>query len=607
MGDIELHASTNASTDLDPSEIPTEHELKTLRRVPGSLPLIAYYICAVEFAERSSYYGISALISNYVNRKLPVGGNGFGAPKKGTQQTAGALGMGTVKANAVNQSFSMLSYGLPLVFGYIADAHTGRFKLICIGIVVFGLAHVLMVGSAAPSLLANGNAKIPFFISLYMLSLGTGMFKPNIAPLLLDQNPHTVPRIKVLKSGERVIIDPEATSERTMTWFYLMINIGGLMALATTYSEKLVGWWLAFILPLFMYLPLPALMFYLRKRIITHPPGGSDLPNCFRVLRICLRHGGLKKLGRAGFWEPAKPSVIAARGLNLKTQWNDEFVEDVRRTFQAAGIFAFVPAHYLNDNGIGQSASFLSTMLSTNGVPNDLISNFNSISIIVCAPIVNYGLYPLLRRWNIKFGPIRRITFGLFLSAVGGAGYTLLCYYAYKLGPCRKFGSSKSCVDADGVSLVAPISVWWIAIPYAVGGISEIFISIPAYHIAYSRAPKNLKGVVFALYLLATAVSYIIGLASSSVIKDPYLTWDFGGACIACVILTIIFWFMFSDLDKEEYRVSNNGDYHLTIGEGERAGDLKQTEVEKSVVSGPVVVESSSLEEIGEIEKRQQV
>jgi dipeptide/tripeptide permease len=158
--------------------VPTEEEKLTLRRVPGNIPLIAYFICAVELAERASYYGISALISNYVNRKMPPGGNGYGAPKRGSQDTPGALGMGTVKANAVNQSFSMLSYSLPMIFGYIADAHTGRFKLICIGIAVFGIAHVLMIGSAAPSLLANGNAKAPFFISLYMLSVGCGKQRP---------------------------------------------------------------------------------------------------------------------------------------------------------------------------------------------------------------------------------------------------------------------------------------------------------------------------------------------------------------------------------------------------------------------------------------------
>jgi dipeptide/tripeptide permease len=291
------------------------------------------------------------------------------------------------------------------------------------------------------------------------------MFKPNIAPLLLDQNPHIKAKIRVLKSGERVIVDPEASAERVMTWFYMMINIGGMMAIATTYTEKYVGWWLSFTLPLLVYLPLPPLMYFLRKRLIRNPPGGSDLPNVFRVLGICIRHGGLKKIGRKGFWDAAKPTVIASRDLDIPTRWNDEFVDDVRRTFQAAGIFCFIPIHYLNDNGIGQAASFLSTMLKTDGVPNDLISNFNSLSIIVAAPIVNHLVYPLIRRWKFNPGPIAKITFGFSMNIVSGLGYTLICYYAYKLGPCKEYGSSKTCVDAEGNSLVAPMSIWVCCVP----------------------------------------------------------------------------------------------------------------------------------------------
>jgi hypothetical protein len=36
---------------------PTEEEMKTLRRVPGGVPMVAYMLCAVEFCERASYYG----------------------------------------------------------------------------------------------------------------------------------------------------------------------------------------------------------------------------------------------------------------------------------------------------------------------------------------------------------------------------------------------------------------------------------------------------------------------------------------------------------------------------------------------------------------------
>lgn len=70
------------------------------------------------------------------------------------------------------------------------------------------------------------------------------MFKPNVSPLLLDQMTVTVPKVVTTKSGERVIQDPEATTERVVLWFYLLINIGGFMGVATTYAEKYVGFWL---------------------------------------------------------------------------------------------------------------------------------------------------------------------------------------------------------------------------------------------------------------------------------------------------------------------------------------------------------------------------
>ncbi|KAF1991212.1 H+/oligopeptide symporter [Aulographum hederae CBS 113979] len=553
--------------DGNDADRPTEEEKRTLRRVAGKLPTIAYVICAVEFAERASYYGVQPLISNYVNRPLPVGGNGYGAPAAGTQQTAGALGLGTVKSTAVSQSFSMLVYALPVFFGWMADAKTGRFKLICWGVAVCGVAHVLMIAGGAKTLLANGSAVAPYLISVYILAIGAAMFKPNISPTLLDQMALTVPVTKVLKSGEKVIVDPEATTERVMLWFYFLINVGGFMNVPTAYTEKYVGWWLSFLIPLILYLPLGPLLWYIKDRIVLYPPGGSDLTNVVKIVKICFKRGGFLKLFKGGFLEQAKPSVIAESGKPLEVPWNDEFVDDVKRAFQATGIFCFFPIQYINDNGLGGSANALSTMLTTNGVPNDVIGNFNSLSIICMAPVLNYGLYPLLRRWNIHYGPVARITTGLAMSAVGGAGYCVLNYYAYKLGPCGKYGSSETCVDADGISLVSDISIWWMAIPYALGGISELFINVPAYGIAYSRAPKNMRGLVSALNLFNTAIAYIIGLACAGVIKDPYLTWDFGGPAIAGAIASIVFYWCYRDIDKEEYKLTTNGDYHKTYKE----------------------------------------
>lgn len=492
---------------------------------------------------------------------VPPGGNGFGAPARGTQDTGGALGMGTVTANAVTQSFNFLAYALPLIFGYLADTRFGRFKIICYGVGVFGIAHVLMVAAGSKDLLARGATTAPYFISVYVLAIGAAMFKPNVSPMLLDQITDTVPKVLTLDSGERVIQDPESTTERVMLWFYLLINVGGFFGVATSYAEKYVGWYLAFLLPLLLYIPLPFLLWFLYSRLILHPPGGSDLGNVFRVLGVVFRRGGLTRIGRHGFWDLAKPSEIKKAGLNIKTQWNDEFVDDVRRTFQACGIFCFFPIQYLNDNGIGSAANFLSTALRTDGVPNDVISNFNSLSIIAFAPVLNYGLYPLLRKFNIHYGPVARITTGLALSTIGGVGYTILQYYAYKLSPCGDQATNDCQIEPK----VADITIWWMAIPYGIGGISELFINVPAYGIAYSRAPVNMRGLVSAINLFNTAIAYAIGLAASSVIVDPHLLWDFGGTAIAGGILTVVFYFTFRHIDKEEYVLSQNQDTHLNM------------------------------------------
>lgn len=375
----------------------------------------------------------------------------------------------------------------------------------------------------------------------------------------------TQPIVRTEKTGERVIVDTDATTESAVLWFYGFINIGALMGIPAAYAEKYVGWALTFGLPLAIWVFLPAVLFWVKPRLIIKPPGGSDLGRCCKVVGICLSKGW-KKFGRHGFWEAAKPSVIAASGSDLVVPWNDDFVEDIRRTFQACGMFCFFPIQAINDNGLGAATDGINTILSSGGVPNDFLQNFNSITIIIFAPLLNYVFYPMLRKYRIKYGPVARITTGIFLASIGGMGYTILNYYAYK-GPCGKYGSSSTCVDEAGLALFSPITVWWIALPYGIGGLSELFINVPAYGIAYSRAPVNMRGLVNALNLLTQGVTYAFGLAFSGLVHDPYLTWVLGGPAIVGFVATVVFWFLFNHIDKEEYALSKNDerlDHHST-------------------------------------------
>ena len=80
--------------------IATEEEKRTLRRVAGKMPASCYYLCAVEFAERASYYGCNQVYKQFIRSPLPPGSL-TGATPPGTKYNPGALGLGSAVATAM--------------------------------------------------------------------------------------------------------------------------------------------------------------------------------------------------------------------------------------------------------------------------------------------------------------------------------------------------------------------------------------------------------------------------------------------------------------------------------------------------------------------------
>jgi len=78
-----------------------------------------------------------------------------------------------------------------------------------------------------------------------------------------------------------------------------------------------------------------------------------------------------------------------------------------------------------------------------------------------------------------------------------------------------------------------------------------------------------MRGLLSALNLFSQAIAYAVGLATAAVVKDPYLTWDFGAPAIIGLVSAAFFWWMYKDIDKEEYKLSTNDDYHLENSESD--------------------------------------
>ena len=347
-------------------------------------------MCFIELAERASYYGCQQIFANFVNNPLPAGGNGAGAVAKGAaglQESSGALGLGSVSATAVGQTFTFLAYIIPIAGGIISDTRWGRFKTLWVGVIIGAISHFLLIIPAAPKILAGGHAFAGFMIMIIILAFASGLIKPCLGPMLCDQSPVKRPTIVTTKKGERVILDPQATIARYFLIFYWCINIGSFFGIATSYTERYVGYWLAFLEPGIVYLLCPIVLVLCSKHIYKAPPQGSVVLESLYVMKEIFRRGGIKKIFKQNeFWELAKPSHIAQQdgAVDLKKVfWDDKFVEEIKASYAACAVFFIIPVFLLADGGIGNAENDMSVAMTLNGIPNDVFNNFNPLAIIV--------------------------------------------------------------------------------------------------------------------------------------------------------------------------------------------------------------------------------
>ncbi|WRT66804.1 uncharacterized protein IL334_003767 [Kwoniella shivajii] len=551
---------------------PTDEQKETLRKIPGKVNAAGYALCFVEAANYASYYGVTGVFQNFIQRPLPPGGNGAGAPPKGTQQSAGALGLGLQTATALTVTFQFLVFCTPLLGGYLADTKLGRYKGLWVGITIGFCSHMLLVVASIPSVISGGHAIVPFVIGMICLSFGSGFIKPSVAPLIADQSTVKTQHVKELPSGEKVIVDPGVTVERMLLLYYWAGNVGAFFSIATSYTEKRIGFWPSFMLPGFCFLLQPLSLLWVRSRITHFPPSGSSVGDAFKVIGQVLKRGkGLK--GTEETWDSLKPSSLRANGEYEQLEathkpgwisWDDQFVDEVKATLKALRVFVFLPAWYLADGGTDSILTNMAGSMTTNGLPNDILNNFNPIATVCAIPVYNYLLYPTLRKFGINFGLIRRISVGFFIGAILNAVAAIIQWQVYQTSPCGY--QATECDIGTGVS---ELSAWLVAIPFILQPLGGIFISVSCYEMAYTLTPPRMKGTIIACVFFTSAISKAILLGCTPAFKDPHLTWVFVGIGCANLVASVANFVFFRDLDNNK----KDTDFHrmeLTEEEIER-------------------------------------
>lgn len=493
----------------------------------------------------------------------------------GTDGQAGALGLGQQVSFSVTMFNTFWSYVMPVLGGYLADAHWGRYLTIQYAIAVATLGHIIIIVAAIPSVISNPRGALGcFMVGLLFFGTGVGWFKANVSPLVAEQYEIVQPRptVEILASGERVIVDPVLTISRIYMRYYFLINTGALVGqISMVYAEKYVGFWLSFLLPTILFLLCPIIMFACRNKYAKRPPTGSVLAKSLSLVTYGIRKNGLRNVRKDSFWQSIRPSEVGP-GRPAFMTFDDAWVDEVRRGLRACAVFLWFPVFWLaynqmNSNMINQAAS-----MRLDGIPNDIVTNLNPFALLILIPICDKLVYPAIARAGLRFTPIKKITLGFFSSAVAMAVAAVIQHFIYVRAPCGYDANDRACYEARG----PPEMTVWIQTPaYVLVALGEVMASITGLEYAFSKAPRNMRGLVTGVFWFVHAFSSAIAQAFTGLATDPLLVWLYTTVAAISALGGTGFWLCFRRLDKLEDEL-NALPESTYIGRGEKVVESKE-------------------------------
>lgn len=563
---------------------PSDEEKQNLRMVADKLPWAAFLVCIIELCERFTYYGLSGPFQNYIensrNDALPgaIGLGQSGATGEQPLYHPDTRVFGRRVANKITPGltnfFQFWCYVTPVLGAVISDQYLGKYWTIFYSAIIYIVGNLILFLTSLPVAIENGAALGGLIAAMIVIGLGTGGIKSNVSPLIAEQYDNTVPFVKTLKSGERVIVDPATTIKRIYMIFYMMINIGSLSSIATTELEANVDFWAAYLLPFLMFLVGMAVLVAGKSKYKLRPPQGSVIPKAFKIMWIAITH--------KGNYDAAKPEYHEelCTGRKYEITWDSIFVEEVKRALVACKVFVFYPIYWVVYSQMLNNFISQAGQMSLHGIPNDLMQNWDPITIIIFIPICDYFLYPGLNKLGFKMLPITRIFWG-FMLASGAMAYAAgVQKMIYNSGPCyEQVAACPAALQADGTYAPNDIHVAIQAPAYLLIGLSEIFASITGLEYAFTKAPASMKSFIMSLFLLTNAFGSALSIALSPTAVDPKLLWMYTGLCVACFLAGIIFWLLYSRYNDTEQSMNDLEKYTekpKALGEESTERDLEK-------------------------------
>ena len=468
-------------------------------RMPRQIP----YIIGNEACERFSFYGmrnilVPFLISSVLLAYLPE------ADRDG-------------KAKDIFHTFVIGVYFFPLLGGWLSDRFFGKYNT------VLWLSLVYCAGHACLAMFEEN--RTGFYTGLFLIALGSGGIKPLVSAFVGDQFDQSN------KDKAKVVYDA----------FYWTINFGSFFAsLLMPIFLRNHGPSIAFGIPGILMFVATVIFWAGRKKYVHVPPSPPDPDSFLNVVRsaligpapgkgagtmlaaagVVLAVASLALIPSMGFVKAVLIGLGVLMGLvgvgasmqldRARARHPDVAIEGVRSVLRILIVFALVtPFWSLFD----QKASTWVIQGKAMVIPHDLwwwpswlvkdatqMQALNPLMVMLLIPFNNLVLYPALRRMGFNVTALRRMGWGIAISALSWivAGVLQL-----------------QMDEGQQVSLA------WQTLPYLLLTFGEVLVSATALEFAYSQAPMAMKGVIMAFWYLTSTFGGLWVLLTNASVRDP--------------------------------------------------------------------------------------
>lgn len=443
-----------------------------------------YLLFATEMWERFNFYGMRAILTLFL---------------------VNALAYSDAESSVVYGGFLGLCYLTPMLGGFVADRYLGNRACIQIGGLTMGIGQLLLFVSAITYGSNLEMARMIMWIALGVIILGNGFFKPNISSMVGSLYP---------KGDNRL--------DSAFTIFYMGINLGAFlgMTICSTIGDvkdhagvRDISAFKWGFLAASIAMVLGVIIFTIWKnRFIVTPEGKSIGAKPTKAgdeghvaqAKFSGSAVGLAAVAAAGlmclfhflFGQNWIYSFIYSSGLSLAglILTDKELTKQERDRIWVIYIIGFfVIFFWACFEQAGSSLTFIAdkqtdTNLFGWQMPPSLVQNFNSIFVIVLAPLFGVLWITLNKRKLEPISPVKQ-SLGLLLVALG---YLIIAFQVKNLTGDAKLG------------------VIWLIILYFVHTVGELCLSPIGLSLVAKLAPARFSSLLMGVFFLSNASGYAL-------------------------------------------------------------------------------------------------